>query len=69
VKSDRPVPSRRELQILRLVADGLTSKDIGRQLQMDARTVDNLLQRLARRWDARSRAHTVALGFRKQLLK
>jgi hypothetical protein len=37
----KPTPSKRELQILQLVANGLSSREIARELKIDWRTVDN----------------------------
>ena len=39
----RPLLAPRELEIVRLVADGLTDKEIGKQLYISPRTVQNHL--------------------------
>jgi LuxR family transcriptional regulator len=65
----RVAPTRRELQILGLVADGMTTKEIGHELCLSDRTVDNHLRRLTSRLDARSRAHAVAIALRQRLLE
>jgi two-component system, NarL family, response regulator NreC len=44
--SVRPLLSTRELETLRLVADGLTDNEIGKQLYISARTVQNHLTRI-----------------------
>jgi two-component system NarL family response regulator len=44
--SVRPLLGARELEILRLVADGLTDNEIGRQLYISPRTVQNHLTRI-----------------------
>jgi len=41
----RPLLAPRELEVVRLVADGLTDKEIGRQLYISPRTVQNHLSR------------------------
>jgi DNA-binding CsgD family transcriptional regulator len=64
----KPEPTPRELQILKLIAAGNTSVEIGTELGIDADTVTNLVASLLRRWDAKSRAHLVAIGFRRQYL-
>ena len=44
--SVRPLLAARELEILRLVADGLTDNEIGKQLYISPRTVQNHLTRI-----------------------
>jgi DNA-binding CsgD family transcriptional regulator len=55
--------------VLALVAEGLSSKEIGRALNLSTRTVDNHLRHLSGRLDARSRAHAVAIALRHRLLE
>ena len=42
----RALPAGRELEVLRLVADGLTDNEIGKQLSISPRTVQNYLTRI-----------------------
>lgn len=60
--------SYRELQVLRLIADGRTTDSIATRLSLSRGTVGNHRESLYRRLGARSEAHAVALGFRSGLL-
>jgi DNA-binding NarL/FixJ family response regulator len=54
--SVRPLLAARELEILRLVADGLTDNEIGKQLYISPRTVQNHLTRIREKTGLRRRA-------------
>ena len=54
----------RERDILRLVADGHTNKEIGEKVDLSALTVKSHLARIARKLGTGDRAHMVALGIR-----
>ncbi|MPQ96765.1 response regulator [Modestobacter sp. I12A-02628] len=56
--------SGRERDILRLVADGHTNKEIGIKVDLSALTVKSHLARIARKLGTGDRAHMVALGIR-----
>jgi DNA-binding NarL/FixJ family response regulator len=56
--------SARERDILRLVADGHTNKEIGEMVDLSALTVKSHLARIARKLGTGDRAHMVALGMR-----
>ena len=56
--------SGRERDILRLVADGHTNKEIGDKVDLSALTVKSHLARIARKLGTGDRAHMVALGIR-----
>jgi DNA-binding NarL/FixJ family response regulator len=56
--------SARERDILRLVADGHTNKEIGEKVDLSALTVKSHLARIARKLGTGDRAHMVALGMR-----
>ena len=52
--------SPRQLQILSLIAEGCTDKEVAGRLDMSARTVDSHLRRLYERHGLHSRAALVA---------
>ncbi|QNG35413.1 response regulator transcription factor [Geodermatophilaceae bacterium NBWT11] len=56
--------SVRERDILRLVAEGHTNKEIGALVDLSALTVKSHLSRIARKLGTGDRAHMVALGIR-----
>jgi DNA-binding NarL/FixJ family response regulator len=65
------VPSlltERELQVLRLVAQGATSRDIAASLFLSTKTVDNHRSRILEKLQARNKADAVALAIRRGLL-
>ena len=63
----RPL-SRREDEVLRLIADGLSNQDIADALVVSVETVRTHIKSLLRKLSARDRAHAVAVGFRLGLL-
>jgi DNA-binding CsgD family transcriptional regulator len=56
--------SARELEVVRLVADGWSNKAIARQLSLSALTVKNHLARIGRKFGVGDRAHIVAIACR-----
>jgi DNA-binding NarL/FixJ family response regulator len=63
----RPL-SRREAEVLRLIADGLANQAIADALTVSVETVRTHIKSLLRKLSARDRAHAVAVGFRIGLL-
>lgn len=65
---DADNPSRhlspRELEVVRLVADGWSNKAIASQLSLSALTVKNHLARIGRKFGVGDRAHIVAIACR-----
>lgn len=69
----RPVPppahfSAKELEIVRLLAEGLTKAEVAEQIGVSTDTVRTHLSRLRARWNARSSAQLVAIAKDAQLL-
>ncbi|WP_158578708.1 helix-turn-helix transcriptional regulator [Spongiactinospora rosea] len=56
--------SDREIEILRLLADGLDTGEIAERLNYSPRTVKNIMYAINRRHDLRNRAHAVAYAMR-----
>ncbi len=61
--SEAPIFSPRQINILTMVAKGLTSKEIGVQLEISARTVETHLERMRTRTGAKTSAQLVAIAF------
>jgi DNA-binding NarL/FixJ family response regulator len=61
-------PTAREIQVLQLVADGLVNREIGERLFLSEETVKSHVRHLLAKLQARSRAHAVAVGFRRGLI-
>jgi DNA-binding CsgD family transcriptional regulator/tetratricopeptide (TPR) repeat protein len=59
----------RELDVLRLVADGLRNAEIAERLFLSPRTVDHHVSAILRKLDARSRVEAVAVAGRLALLE
>jgi DNA-binding CsgD family transcriptional regulator len=55
------MPSDRQLEIARLVATGMSSRDVVAELILSARTVDNHLAAVYRKFGVTSRAELGAL--------
>lgn len=61
-------PTGREIQVLQLISDGLANREIGQHLFLSEETVKSHVRHLLAKLQARSRAHAVAIGFRRGLL-
>ncbi len=60
--SDEPVLSPREMQILRLAAEGLHNRDIANSLSISVRTVEGHLSHILMKLDVTSRTEAVVYG-------
>lgn len=58
----------REVKILRLVADGMDTKEIANQLCYSERTVKNVLHDVTSRFQLKNRSHAVAYAVREGLI-
>jgi DNA-binding CsgD family transcriptional regulator len=68
-EEQRPKVTRRELEVLELVSEGLSTREIGRRLWVTEETVKTHVRRLHDRLGARTRAQAVAIAFRKGILR
>jgi two-component system nitrate/nitrite response regulator NarL len=66
--SDRPALTRRELGVLRLVAEGCSNRAVGEHLGLSALTVKSHLARISRKLGTGDRAALVAISIRTGLL-
>jgi DNA-binding CsgD family transcriptional regulator len=57
----------RELEVLGLIADGCSTKEIAEKLWITDETVRTHVRRLLNRLGARTRAHAVAIAYRDSL--
>jgi DNA-binding CsgD family transcriptional regulator len=62
------VPSGRELEVLLLVADGLANREIADRLFITEETTKSHVRSILAKLPAKSRAHAVAVGFRRGLI-
>jgi DNA-binding NarL/FixJ family response regulator len=62
-------PTARESQVLQLVSEGLANREIGERLYLSEETVKSHVRHLLAKLQARSRAHAVAIGFRRGLIQ
>jgi len=60
--------TERELAVLRLLADGHDTAEVGRQLFYSERTVKNIVHDLTSRLELRNRTHAVAYALRQGLI-
>jgi DNA-binding NarL/FixJ family response regulator len=58
----------RQIEVLQLIADGCSNRDVGRQLVLSEETAKSHVRQILARLGASSRAHAVALGFRMGLV-
>jgi DNA-binding NarL/FixJ family response regulator len=61
-------PTHREIEVLQLISDGLVNREIGQRLFLSEETVKSHVRHLLAKLQARSRAHAVAVGFRRGLI-
>ncbi|HEV2591769.1 MAG TPA: LuxR C-terminal-related transcriptional regulator [Gaiellaceae bacterium] len=61
-------PTAREQQVLQLISDGLVNREIGQRLFLSEETVKSHVRHILAKLQARSRAHAVAVGFRRGLI-
>lgn len=61
-------PTNREIEVLQLISDGLVNREIGQRLFLSEETVKSHVRHLLAKLQARSRAHAVAIGFRRGLI-
>jgi DNA-binding NarL/FixJ family response regulator len=61
-------PSRRELEVLELIAEGFSNRHIADRLCLSVETVKSHVRALLKKLGANSRAHAVAIAFREGLL-
>jgi len=68
LRDQQQEPTRREVQVLQLVSEGLVNREIGERLFLSEETVKSHVRHLLAKLQARSRAHAVAVGFRRGLI-
>jgi DNA-binding NarL/FixJ family response regulator len=61
-------PTAREIEVLQLIAEGLVNREIGGRLFLSEETVKSHVRHLLAKLQVRSRAHAVAVGFRRGLI-
>jgi DNA-binding NarL/FixJ family response regulator len=54
--------------VLQLISEGLLNREIGKSLLISEETVKSHIRHLLPKLQARSRAHAVAVGFRRGIL-
>jgi DNA-binding NarL/FixJ family response regulator len=67
-KSMRPTLTSRELEVLRLAADGLTNRQIGRRLGISENTVKNHIRNILEKLHLHSRMEAVLYAVREELI-
>ena len=60
--------SGREVEVLRLVADGYDTADVAEQLAYSESTIKGVLAKLMTRLEARNRCHAIAIVLRQGLI-
>lgn len=59
----------KQLDVLRLIADGYSSEEIAKELGNSKKTIDSIRIEMLNRFQVRNAANLVAYGFRKKWLK
>jgi DNA-binding NarL/FixJ family response regulator len=70
LSADEPNPelAERELDVLRLLAEGDSTRDMAKRLSYSERTVKNIVRDILAKLNCRTRAHAVALAARRGLI-
>ena len=63
------VVTKREKQIVKLICDGLTSKQIGEQLSITKNTVDTHRRKILKKIDGHNLADMVKYAFKNGIIK
>ena len=66
---DSPAPTSRELEVLKLVGEGLRNKEIAARLSIGEDTVKMHLRNVMRKLDVNDRTHAVMLAVRRGLIR
>src|SRR3954467_5646166 len=61
-------PTMREIELLQVISDELVNRETGHRLFPSKETVKSHVRHLLAKLQARSRAHAVAVGFRRGLI-
>jgi DNA-binding NarL/FixJ family response regulator len=64
----RPTVTKRQREILQLIADGYSTARVAKRLGLSSETVKTHNKQLLARLEARDRAHAVAIGLRNSLI-
>jgi two-component system NarL family response regulator len=67
-RSSRPKLTDRELEVLKLAADGLTNRQIGRRLHISENTVKNHMRNILEKLHLHSRMEAVLYAVREELI-
>jgi len=59
----------KQLEVLKLIADGFNSVEIAEKLENSKKTIDSIRIDMLRRFQVNNAAHLVAYGFRKGWIK
>jgi len=60
--------TEREVSVLRLIAEGYDTAEVGRELYFSERTVKNIIHDVMARFELRNRSHAVAYAIRQGLI-
>jgi len=62
-------PTDRELEVLRLIREGFTNKEIANQLSIPENTVQSLIKTVVDKLEANDRTHAITIALRRGLLQ
>jgi DNA-binding NarL/FixJ family response regulator len=68
IREPEQEPTHREIEVLQLISEGLVNREIAKELYLSEETVKSHIRHLLVKLHARSRAHAVAVGFRRGIL-
>ena len=68
VATDHPLLTKREREVLRLLADGHSNEEIGKRLFLSPETIRTHVQKAMRKLEADTRTQAVAVALRQSLI-
>lgn len=60
---------QRNVKILALLAEGLTAKDIGKQMDLSDRTIETYVDKMMFNNDCRNRIHLITMAHRENIIE
>lgn len=67
-KEQRKNLTKREVEVLQLVYDGLSNKQIAKAMYIEKRTVDNYINYILKKTNKRNRVEAIRWGFENNIL-
>ncbi len=68
LRNSKDTLTRRELEILQMIAEGRTNGEIGEELHLAVKTIERVVRTICTKLNARNRTHAVAFGLARKII-